>query len=557
MRLYLLSFAAPRGIPFGKYQTKYMSNMNVKQLDLSYLNLNAKTVKYQLSVAALVEEALKNGEGTLADSGALAVDTGKFTGRSPKDRFIVCDETTADTVWWGDINIKFDPSHFDLLFNKITTHLSAKQIYVRDAYACADENYKTTIRVVTEHAFQNIFANNLFLRFDQDELPEKPEWTIIAAPSFLADPKTDGTRQANFSILNFSKKIIIIGGTAYTGEIKKGIFSVLNFILPQQRQTLSMHCSANVGQDGDTAIFFGLSGTGKTTLSADPTRALIGDDEHGWSENSVFNFEGGCYAKCIDLTEEKEPQIYKAIKFGALLENTNYFPGTRTVDFSNIEKTENTRVAYPLYYIANAVEPSVAPVPKNIFFLTADAFGVLPPISKLTAAQAMFHFISGYTAKVAGTEAGVTEPQLTFSACFGKAFLPLHPAKYAKLLGDKMQEHNVNVWLVNTGWSGGPYGIGTRMKLSYTRAMITAALNGSLEQSNFTAHPVFGLLMPNSCEHVPSEILNPRNTWTDKDAYDQKANELATAFVNNFKQFEEFADDEIIKALPKVVENVI
>lgn len=534
-----------------------MSNINVQQPDLSYLNLSAKAIKYQLSVSELVDEALKNGEGTLADSGALVVDTGKFTGRSPKDRFIVCDSVTESTVWWGDVNIKFSPAHFDALFEKITAHLNSKEIYVRDSYACADKNYKTTIRVITEHAFQNLFANNLFLRFEQNDLPAKPDWTIIAAPSFLANPATDGTRQSNFSIINFSKKMILIGGTAYTGEIKKGIFSVLNFILPEQKNTLSMHCSANVGVDGDTAIFFGLSGTGKTTLSADPKRALIGDDEHGWSENSVFNFEGGCYAKCVDLTAEKEPQIFNAIKFGSLLENTNYFSGTNKVDFSNIEKTENTRVAYPLNYIENALEPSVADGPKNIFFLTADAFGVLPPIAKLTPGQAMFHFISGYTAKVAGTEAGVTEPQLTFSACFGKAFLPLHPAKYAKLLGEKMQKNNVNVWLVNTGWSGGPYGIGNRMKLSYTRAMITAALDGSLANEDFTEHPVFGLLMPNHCKDVPSEILNPRNTWNDVQNYDNKANELANAFINNFKQFEDIADDAILKALPKVVENAI
>ncbi|MFI5451734.1 phosphoenolpyruvate carboxykinase (ATP) [Pedobacter sp. UC225_61] len=533
-----------------------MSNKNVKQPDLGYLNLSAKTVKYQLSVAELVEEALKNDEGTLADNGALAVDTGKFTGRSPKDRFIVCDEVTENAVWWGDINIKISPAHFNQLFDKITNHLSTKQIYVRDAYACADDNYRTTIRVVTEDAFQNLFANNLFLRFPQEELPEQPEWTIIAAPSFLANPSTDGTRQPNFSILNFSKKMILIGGTAYTGEIKKGIFSVLNFILPEQKNTLSMHCSANVGEDGDTAIFFGLSGTGKTTLSADPKRALIGDDEHGWGETSVFNFEGGCYAKCIDLTAQNEPQIYNAIKFGSLLENTNYFPNTRIVDFSNIEKTENTRVAYPINYIDNAMVPSVASVPKNIFFLTADAFGVLPPISKLTPGQAMFHFISGYTAKVAGTEAGVTEPQLTFSACFGKAFLPLHPAKYAKLLGEKMEKNKVNVWLINTGWSGGPYGVGTRMKLTYTRAMISAALNGSLAKADFVEHPVFGLLMPTNCPDVPSEILNPRNTWSNKQNYDSKANELAAAFLDNFKQFEDFANEEIQNALPKVVENV-
>lgn len=534
-----------------------MNSIKLKQPDLSYLNLNAEKVHYQLNVSELVEEALRNNEGTLASSGALAVDTGKFTGRSPKDRFIVNDEITEQAVWWGDINIKISEAHFDNLFKKVTAHLSEKQIYVRDAYACADENYKTTIRIVTEHAFQNLFANNLFLRFEQDSIPEMPEWTIIAAPSFMADPNTDGTRQSNFSILNFSKKIILIGGTAYTGEIKKGIFSVLNFILPEQKQTLSMHCSANVGVDGDTAIFFGLSGTGKTTLSADPNRGLIGDDEHGWSEDSVFNFEGGCYAKCVDLTAEKEPQIFNAIKFGSLLENINYYPGTRNVDFANVAKTENTRVAYPINYIENAIIPSVANGPKNIFFLTADAFGVLPPISKLTTGQAKFHFISGYTAKVAGTEAGVTEPQLTFSACFGKAFLPLHPVKYAKLLGDKMEKHQVNVWLINTGWNGGPYGVGARMKLSYTRAMIAAALGGNLNKVNFEEHPVFGLLMPTECPNVPSEILNPRNTWSNKQDYDKKANELAKAFLNNFDQFKEFASQETLDALPKVVENAL
>lgn len=527
----------------------------LQQPDLNYLNLSSETVKYQLSVADLVQEALNNGEGTLADSGALAIDTGKFTGRSPKDRFIVCDEVTEDAVWWGDINIKISPAHFDGLFEKVTQHLSKKQIYVRDAYACASDDYKMSIRVVTEHAFQNLFANNLFLRYNDQEIPERTEWTIIAAPSFTADPEIDGTRQGNFSILNFSKKIILIGGTAYTGEIKKGIFSVLNFILPTQKNTLSMHCSANVGKDNDTAIFFGLSGTGKTTLSADPNRGLIGDDEHGWGDHGIFNFEGGCYAKCVDLTAEKEPQIFNAIKFGSLLENINYYPGTKTVDFSNIEKTENTRVAYPIHYIDNAILPSIAPNPENIFFLTADAFGVLPPISKLTTGQAMFHFISGYTAKVAGTEAGVTEPQLTFSACFGKAFLPLHPTQYAQLLGEKMEQHKVNVWLVNTGWSGGPYGIGNRMKLSYTRAMISAALNGSLAKADFVTHPVFGLQMPVACPEVPAEILNPRNTWSDPEAYDQKANDLAIAFLNNYKQFEEFTTQEIQDALPRVLKS--
>lgn len=533
-----------------------MSKAFMPKLDLCYLGLNADKALYQLDVAQLVQEALQNGEGTLADSGALAIDTGKFTGRSPKDRFIVCDDLTRDTVWWGDINIRFDPGQFDLLQKKLTSHIDQKKYYVRDAYACADDAYRTTIRVVTETAYQSLFSNNLFLRPAAAEPGDVPEWTIIASPSFLADPAVDGTRQANFSILNFSKKIILIGGSGYTGEIKKGIFSVLNFILPLQRNTLSMHCSANVGLEGDTAIFFGLSGTGKTTLSADPDRGLIGDDEHGWGNGGVFNFEGGCYAKCVDLTAEKEPQIFNAIKFGALLENTNYYIGTRTVDFANITKTENTRVAYPVNYIDNAVIPSIAPDPKNIFFLTADAFGVMPPIAKLDTGQAMFHFVSGYTAKVAGTEAGVTEPQVTFSACFGKAFLPLHPASYARLLGEKMKAHDVNVWLVNTGWSGGVYGTGNRIKLAYTRAMISAALRGELDEVEFITDPVFGLQMPLSCPNVPQEILNPRNTWKDRQKYDHKANELALAFIDNFRQFEEFANAEMRAAVPKVVENV-
>jgi len=534
-----------------------MSQVLLPEPGLSWLNLGVENALYQLSVPQLIEEAIKNGEGTLSSTGALAVDTGKFTGRSPKDRFIVVDDITRDTVWWGDINIRFSALNFDSLLQKVCAHLNRKKFYVRDGAVCADKTYQKSIRVITETAYQNLFANNLFLRPEDGEVKENPEWTIIAAPEFLADPEIDGTRQSNFSILNFSKKIILIGGTGYTGEIKKGMFSVLNFILPEQLKTLSMHCSANVGVDGDTAIFFGLSGTGKTTLSADPARGLVGDDEHGWGNETVFNFEGGCYAKCVDLTAEKEPQIFDAIKFGALLENINYFPDTRVTDYSNIEKTENTRVAYPIDYISNALNPSVAGVPKNIFFLTADAFGVLPPLSKLTPGQAMFHFLSGYTAKVAGTEAGINEPQVTFSACFGKAFLPLHPTKYAELLGEKMKKHQVRVWLVNTGWSGGAYGEGKRMKLSYTRALISAALEGTLESCEYYEHPVFGLSIPDSCPGVPSEILNPVNTWPDKNNYDRKANELARAFVENFKQFEDFASAEIRQSLPKVVENTL
>jgi len=407
--------------------------------------------------------------------------------------------------------------------------------------------------VVTESAYQNLFAKHLFLRPTAEEIANAPtEWIIVASPSFKANPSVDGTRQHNFTIVNMSRKIILIGGSGYTGEIKKGIFGVLNYILPQEKGVLSMHCSANIGNAGDTAIFFGLSGTGKTTLSADPNRKLIGDDEHGWGAATVFNFEGGCYAKCVNLTEEKEPQIWNAIKSGSLVENVRFFDGGTEVDYDNITVTENTRAAYPIDYIDNIAVPSVGDAPKNIFFLTADAFGVLPPISKLTTGQAMYHFISGYTAKVAGTEAGVTEPQATFSACFGQAFLPLHPTKYAKMLGEKLEANpNVNVWLVNTGWTGGPYGVGSRMKLSYTRAMITAALEGQLN-GTFTAHPTFGVLMPDSCLNVPAELLHPRNTWSDKAAYDAQCNKLAVLFNDNFKKFADGASDEIIKAAPKM-----
>ena len=523
------------------------SNASVASLGLG----NVAAAYWNMTPAELVEEAIVRGEGRLVDSGALAADTGEFTGRSPKDRFIVKDAITENAVWWGDVNIPFDSQKFDLLYHRVCAYLAGKEIFVRDAYACADPEYRTNIRVVTEQAYHNIFANNLFLRPSKEEvLNFSPEWTIVNAPGFKADPAIDGTRQHNFAILNFTKKIILIGGTGYTGEIKKGIFGVLNFVLPHDKNVLSMHCSANIGKDGDTAIFFGLSGTGKTTLSADPNRGLIGDDEHGWATDTVFNLEGGCYAKCVDLTKEKEPEIWGAIKFGALLENIVCYEETSTVDFSNIAKTENTRVAYPIHHIANAVEPSIASNPKNIFFLTCDAYGVLPPISKLDAGQAMYHFISGYTAKVAGTEAGVTEPQTTFSACFGKVFLPLHPAKYAEMLGKKMKEHQVNVWLVNTGWTGGAYGTGSRMKLSYTRAMITAALNGALAGVEFEQHPVFGLQMPTTCPNVPSEILNPRNTWSNAAEYDQKANELAQKFIKNFEQYADGVSAEIVAAAP-------
>ena len=518
-----------------KAENATIADLGLKHVSAAFWNLEP---------SELVEETIVKGQGVLSNTGALAIDTGEFTGRSPKDRFVVYDDKTAETVWWGDVNIKFDADKFDLLYDKVCAYLSGKEVYVRDAYACADDKYRLNLRVVNEYPWSNMFASNMFLRPTNEEISNfNAEWTVVNAPGFMADPEKDGTRQHNFAIINFTKKCILIGGTGYTGEIKKGIFSVLNYVLPHERDVLSMHCSANVGQDGDTAVFFGLSGTGKTTLSADPNRKLIGDDEHGWSEDKVFNFEGGCYAKCIDLTAEKEPQIFKAIKHGAILENIVFKEGTSEVDFMDASKTENTRVSYPIDHIENIMVPSAGGAPKNIFFLTCDAFGVLPPISKLTPGQAMYHFISGYTAKVAGTEAGITEPQTTFSACFGSPFLPLHPTKYAEMLGKKMTEGTVKVWLINTGWSGGSYGVGSRMKLSYTRSMITAALTGELEGVEYTNHEVFGLSMPNTCPNVPDELLSPRNTWADKSAYDAKANELAEAFVNNFTKYADNAND--------------
>ncbi|MDX1902734.1 MAG: phosphoenolpyruvate carboxykinase (ATP) [Thermonemataceae bacterium] len=508
---------------------------------------------WNLSPAELTEHALFNKEGFLSETGALMCDTGKFTGRSPKDKFTVLDDKTKDSVWWGDINQPFDAAKFDALHAKMVKFLEDKIVYVRDAYAGADPEYQLQLRVVNTQAWHNLFCYNLFLRPQQEDLENfTPTFTILNIPEFQADPTADGTRQANFTIINFTKKVILIGGSGYAGEMKKGIFTVLNYILPHERNTLSMHCSANVGKEGDVAIFFGLSGTGKTTLSADPQRGLIGDDEHGWTNKGVFNFEGGCYAKVVNITRENEPQIWDAIQFGAVLENIRFFEGTRSPNYTNTSVTENTRVGYPIHFIENAVEPSMAGTPKNIFFLTADAFGVLPPISKLNAGQAMYHFISGYTAKVAGTEMGITEPQTTFSACFGAAFLPLHPTKYAELLGKKMTENKVNVWLINTGWTGGAYGVGSRMKLKYTRAMLTAAMEGKLDNVVFENHPIFGVAVPQSCPDVPADILNPRDTWADKNLYDLKANELAKAFVKNFEKYADFANDEILGGAPKV-----
>lgn len=527
------------------------NTLNTKTISLEAYGIKDARVRYQLSPQKLHEITLRKGQGKEASSGALAINTGEFTGRSPKDRFIVKDDITKDKVWWGDINIPFEEEHFDRLYKKVAQYLSGKDIYARDCYACADPDYRTNIRVITECPWSNLFAYNMFLRPTQDELENfEAEWTVINAPGFHANPSEDGTRQHNFAILSFSRKIVLIGGTGYTGEIKKGIFSALNFELPVFKNTLPMHCSANVGKDRRTAIFFGLSGTGKTTLSADPERRLIGDDEHGWTaENSVFNFEGGCYAKVINLCEENEPDIYRAIRKGALLENV-ILNDKGEVDFDDISITQNTRVSYPINHIQNIQEPSIGYNPGNIFFLTADAFGVLPPISRLTPGQAAYHFISGYTAKVAGTEAGINEPVPSFSACFGAPFMPLHPTEYAEMLSAKMKETGVNVWLINTGWTGGPYGTGSRMKLRYTRAMISAALNGQLEKVAFEKHPVFGLAVPQVCPEVPSEILNPRNTWKDAAAYDKQAEALSGAFRKNFSRFEAYASEEIMSGAP-------
>lgn len=521
---------------------------------ISDFGINDVVVHWNLDSDTLSKITVDKKMGVFSNTGALAIDTGEFTGRSPKDRFIVKDSISEDAVWWGDVNLSFDSNKFDKLYSKVIKYLSGKEIYARNAVACASINYRLQLTVINEYPWSNLFADNMFIRLNEDEVKQfKSEWTIINAPGFMADPEVDGTRQHNFAILNFTKKVILIGGTGYTGEIKKGIFSALNFTLPYQENVLSMHCSANVGENGDTALFFGLSGTGKTTLSADPNRYLIGDDEHGWSDDEIFNFEGGCYAKCIDLSEDKEPDIFNAIKKGALLENISFKNGTNEPDYTNGAKTQNTRVSYPIHFIKNIQTPSTGPSPKNIFFLTCDAFGVLPPISKLTPGQAMFHFISGYTAKVAGTEAGVTEPQTTFSACFGAPFMPLHPTFYAEMLGDKMENSNVNVWLINTGWSGGEYGTGSRIKLKYTRAMINAALNGDLDDVEYQNHQVFGLHMPKSCTNVPDELLHPKNTWTDGNLYDEKANELAKAFKLNFEQFSDNANEEILEALPQEI----
>ncbi|MBC8753409.1 phosphoenolpyruvate carboxykinase (ATP) [Kordia sp. YSTF-M3] len=525
--------------------------------DLKRYGIKDATVHWNLSPEELQKITVEKNMGKETSNGTLAINTGKYTGRSPKDRFIVKDDYTTEKVWWGKTNKPVSLENFDKLEKEVVAYLSGKEIYARDGYVCAAPEYRTNIRTITEYPWSNMFVFNMFLRPTLEELENFDEdWLVLCAPGYVCpDPAAYGIRQGNFSIINFTKKIALVGGSAYTGEMKKGIFSALNMILPVEKKVLPMHCSANVGKDGDTAIFFGLSGTGKTTLSADPERKLIGDDEHGWTaDNTIFNFEGGCYAKVIDLTEEKEPDIFRAIRPGALLENV-VFNENGDVDYMDSSITQNTRVSYPIYHIDNIQEPSFAKNPKNIFFLTCDAFGVLPPVSKLTPGQAAYHFISGYTAKVAGTEAGITEPVPSFSACFGEPFMPMHPTVYGEMLSKKMQDAGVNVWLINTGWSAGPYGVGSRIKLKYTRAMITAILNGDLDNVEFDQDFIFGLHLPKECPGVPTEILNPINTWENKSAYVGKAIQLAHSFHLNFEKFAHQASQSIMEGGPLVDEH--
>lgn len=518
---------------------------------LDTVGLTPKANAYwNLRPARLVAEALRRNEGFLSDRGALVAQTGKRTGRSPKDRFIVREPSCEKSVHWGDVNVAIDPARFDNIQKKVFEYLASRDLFVQDLYAGADPEHRLNVRIVSEFAWHSLFVRQLFVRPPGDATANhNPDFTVVAAPLYHADPAKDGLNSECFVLVNFAKKLILIGGTRYAGEMKKSIFSVMNYLLPR-KGVMSMHCSANIGAAGDVALFFGLSGTGKTTLSADPRRSLIGDDEHGWSDRGVFNIEGGCYAKCINLSAEFEPQIYNAVRFGAVLENVVIDPLTGAPDYADASRTENTRCAYPLHFIDNAVEPSVGGHPQNILFLTCDAFGVLPPIARLTSEQAMYHFMSGYTAKVAGTEAGVTEPQTTFSTCFGAPFMVLDPAVYAGLLGRKIEQHRSRAWLVNTGWSGGPYGVGKRMKLPYTRAMIAAALAGKLDNVEYETHPVFGVSMPRSCPDVPAEVLNPRATWANKASYDERARDLAARFARNFEKFPS-AGDAIRAAGPK------
>ena len=508
-------------------------------------------VSVQLSVPQLVEKATSRGEAVLTSTGAVKAETGKYTGRSPQDKYIVDETISRDKIDWGSVNQPISTEIFESLYKKVIDYLAQQEeLFVFKGFAGADKDSRLGIQVINEFAWHNLFAHQLFIRPSEEELvTHKSDFTIVSAPNFKADPAIDGTRSETFIIVSMEKRIVLIGGTEYAGEMKKSIFSIMNYLLPEQN-ILPMHCSANVGEDGDVALFFGLSGTGKTTLSADAGRKLIGDDEHGWSDNGVFNIEGGCYAKCIDLTRENEPQIFDAISFGTVLENVVVDANTREANYADNSLTENTRAAYPIQNIDNIVDPSVAGHPNTIIFLTADAFGVLPPISKLTKEQAMYHFLSGFTSKLAGTERGITSPQPAFSTCFGSPFLPLHATVYAEMLGKKIDEHGAQVFLVNTGWTGGEYGVGSRMKLSYTRTMVRAAIEGKLNDIETETDAVFGLAIPRQIDGVPTEVMIPRNAWEDKEAYDQKAQELAQAFRENFNKFGTVSEDISLKGGP-------
>ncbi|HEY0003770.1 MAG TPA: phosphoenolpyruvate carboxykinase [Pyrinomonadaceae bacterium] len=509
-------------------------------------------VYWNLTTPELYEEIIRREEGIISSHGALIVDTGEHTGRAAKDKAIVREPTSADKVWWGEVNKEITEEKFKALKERMMAHARGKELFVQDTFAGADPRYRLPVRIITELAWHSLFARTMFINeTEKSAQKHTPEFTVINFPGFHSEPERDGTRSATFILVNFAQKLVLIGGTSYAGETKKSIFTVLNYLLPQ-RDVMSMHCSANVGEAGDVAVFFGLSGTGKTTLSADPERRLIGDDEHGWSSDGVFNFEGGCYAKVIKLSASAEPDIYRTTRmFGTVLENVMYDPETRVLDLDDASKTENTRAAYPLESIPNIKPEGYAGHPQNIIMLTADAFGVLPPVARLTPEQAMYHFLSGYTAKVAGTERGVTEPQATFSTCFGAPFMVLHPGVYAGLLGQRMSEHKSNCWLVNTGWSGGAYGVGQRMKIAHTRAMIRAILNGRLAQVRTEPDPVFGVQVPVSCPDVPTEVLQPRNTWTDKEAYDRQARDLARRFNENFQKYADGVSAEVRAAAPK------
>jgi phosphoenolpyruvate carboxykinase (ATP) len=510
-------------------------------------------VFWNLGPAALYEHAIRRNEGQITADGPIACRTGQHTGRSPNDKFVVKEPGSEAHIHWGKVNRPLSPEHFAALRKDLVAHIATKDLYVQDLHAGADPAYRLQVRFVSELAWQSLFVRNLFIVPTAGELAlHSPEFTVICAPSFEASPDRHGTRSGTVIALNMASREVLIAGTSYAGENKKSIFTVLNYLLPL-KGVMPMHCSANIGPNGDTALFFGLSGTGKTTLSSDPGRQLIGDDEHGWSEDGVFNFEGGCYAKLIKLSAEAEPQIFSTTRrFGTVLENVVVDPETRELDLDSAQYTENTRGAYPIEFIENTVPGGQGGHPKNIVMLTADAFGVLPPIARLTAEGAMYHFLSGYTAKVAGTEKGVTEPSATFSTCFGAPFLPLNPNVYARMLGERIAAHQARVWLVNTGWTGGPYGVGSRMKIAFTRAMIRAALSGQLDTVAYHRHPVFNIDMPATCPDVPSSVLDPRGTWADKAAYDAQAAKLARMFVDNFQIFTKDVDASVVAAGPRL-----